>query len=125
MTRTMHRRELVEMLAAGLVVFTGIRPSGGRAEDPDLTSWITQELKGIDLSPIATAWRGLHPDESSEDRLATAILDQRRGTEPIGNYIARRVSAEYGAGQAEALDGWFLSPTEARLAVLIELTAGR
>jgi hypothetical protein len=75
-------------------------------------------LGQADLKAIGAAWIAAHPNESSADVLTRAITSGRRRGEALGPYLARVVAEEHGAGRAELVDGWFLAPTEARLAAL-------
>jgi hypothetical protein len=125
---TITRRELLALLAAGAALLAGVPAADAVAlrapTAPDeLTAWLDATLGGADLSAVAAAWRERHPAESTADALARYVLAGRRRGEPLASFLARAVASEHAAGRAELLDGWFLAPTEARLAALLSLTA--
>jgi hypothetical protein len=133
MKQTVSRREMLAALmalTAGVTVATGGVPRRldafvGRgalfATEPELDAWVTAQLGQADVTSIATAWRQSHPAESSAAAVTRAIVARRRGREPLGEYLARAVAEEHRDGRAEAVDGWYLAPTEARLATLLDL----
>jgi hypothetical protein len=93
--------------------------SGDSAE---LDAWIADHLNQADLAGISAAWVAAHPQESSADALSRAIMRGRRRGESLGVYLSRAVAAEHRAGRAEVVDGWYLAPTEARVAALAGLS---
>ena len=126
----MSRREMVGLLCAGVAILTGVPvelPAATRhalaasSTDAELAEWVEERLGDTDLSAIAAAWTSRHPDEGPRPALERALLaDRRRGT-PLSAHLAHRVTTEHAAGRAEELDGWYLAPTEARLAALLQL----
>jgi hypothetical protein len=136
MKQTVSRREMLVALAAGVAVATGAVPRRldafvGRgalfATEAELDAWVTARLGQADVTSIAKAWREAHPAESSAAAVTRAIVARRPGREPLGEYLARAVAEEHRDGRAEAVDGWYLTPTEARLATLLDFVreAGR
>ncbi len=129
-SRRISRREMLQLLGVGGIVLV----SGGAAvlraqtltlpQASDLDAWLQSELASADLSGIATAWRERHPEESSRESLTHQILAGRRKQETLEAYLKRIIAADYRAGKAELLDGWYLSPTEARLAALASGSKG-
>ena len=130
MNQALSRREMLVLLAGGVAVASGAAP-GRLADfargpfsiqsDAELDAWVTSRLAEADVRTIAAAWTTRHPAESSAAVLTRAILAGRKGREPLSAYLARTVSAEHRDGRSEEVDGWFLAPTEARLATLLEL----
>lgn len=115
------RRRALAVLGA-LAVASVARPltalAATQAADSELETWLVGALGGADLAAFAMAWRAKHPTESSRETLARAVLTGRRAGEPLAAYLARQVAAEHAAERSELLDGWYLTPTEARLVVL-------
>jgi len=131
MTRSVSRRDMLALLGAGLAItMTGALPSSLSAAarnvarvqgNAELDTWVTAQLGRADVRGIGSAWKARHPADSSPDALARAILSERRRGEPLPAYLSRVVVAEHAAGRAEPVDGWYLAPTEARLATLVDL----
>ena len=111
----MTRRELLVLLSATAIgCAAGIPTIPVKDDDAALDAWLDAELGDADLGAVAAAWRARHPGDAPRD----ALLAGRAPGESLSAHFARRVAAEHAAGQVEILDGWFLSPTEARLAAL-------
>ena len=108
----MTRRELLVLLSATAIGCAAGIPTV--KDDAALDAWLDVELGDADLAAVAAAWRARHPGDAPRD----ALLAGRAPGESLSAHFARRVAAEHAAGQVEILDGWFLSPTEARLAAL-------
>ena len=128
MSQTVSRREMLALL--GVAVAGGVLPAPlhGLATRPplfaseaELEAWVNEHLGEADVKAIATAWKAKHPAESSSDEVTRAILSGRRRGEPLADFLPRVVTAEHRDGRAEVVDGWYLAPTEARLATLLDL----
>lgn len=130
MSQAVSRREMVVLLAAGIAVIGGASPLRLAAlplvprqaqGDAELTAWIDAQLGRADVASLASAWRSSHPTETSVPALARAIVTGRKPGEPLTAFLVRRVEGEHRVGRAEPVDGWYLAPTEARLATLLDL----
>ena len=128
MSATITRREALGLLAASFVTVVsspaqafGVRPSSSL--NAELDAWVAERLGQADMKGIAEAWKAAHPGESSSDVLTRAILTGRRRGERLDAYLSRVVAEEHRTGRAEVLDGWFLAPTEARIAALASLSS--
>jgi hypothetical protein len=128
MSPTLSRREMLALLGAAVAGgvlpmplhgFTTRRPLF--ASEEDLEAWVNEHLAQADVKAIATAWKAKHPSESSAESVARAILSGRRRGEPLADFLPRVVTAEHRDGRAEVVDGWYFAPTEARLAMLLDL----
>ena len=128
MSRTVSRREMLALL--GVALAGGVLPASLHglptrpplyAKQAELDAWVTDHLGDANVRPIATAWRAKHAAESSAEAVTRAILSGRRRGEPLSDFLPRVVTAEHRDGRAEAVDGWYLAPTEARLATLLDL----
>ena len=91
------------------------------ASAAELDAWINERLGSADVKGIADAWRTTHAAESSAESLTKLVMANRKSSESVGGYLSRVVVEEHRAGRAELVDGWFLAPTEARIAVLVDL----
>ena len=128
MNASITRRQALGVLAASIATAAA---SPGQAlgswrragEHTELDAWIADRLGQADVKSIGAAWIAGHPTESSADALTRAIVSGRRRGEAFGGYLARVVAEEHRAGKAEVLDGWFLAPTEARIAALARLSS--
>ena len=123
MNATITRRQALGLLAASIATATASpsRALGSwrrRSGNAELDAWIAQRLGQADVNGVRSAWIAAHPTESPADVLTRAILSGRRSGEALGSYLARVVAEEHRAGRAEVLDGWYLAPTEARIAAL-------
>ena len=122
------RRQALGLLATSLAI-TASSPSRalgswrGSGESAELDAWIAERLRQADVKGIGAAWVAAHPNESSADMLTRAIMSGRRRGEVLGAYLSRVVAEEHRAGRAEVVDGWFLAPTEARIAALSRLSS--
>ena len=131
MTRSVSRRDMLALLGAGLAVATaGALPSSvygaarsvaREASNAELEKWVSAQLGQSDVRSIASAWKATHPTDSTAQSLARSILAERRGGEALEAYLSRMVAREHAAGRAEPVDGWYLAPTEARLATLMDV----
>ena len=131
MTRTVSRRDMLALIGAGLAVATtGALPSSlygaassvaREATNAELETWVSAQLGESDVRSIASAWKATHATDSTAQSLAQTILSERRRGEGLEAYLARMVAKEHAAGRAEPVDGWYLAPTEARLATLVDL----
>jgi hypothetical protein len=93
-----------------------------RAEsNAELEAWVKERLGQADVKGIAEAWLTAHPVDSSPDAITRQISASRKPREPLGDYLSRVVVEEHRAGRAELVDGWFLAPTEARIATLVDM----
>ena len=131
MSETVSRREVLALFGAALIGGMLPAPLGayaprgsGHQLEAELDAWLSTRLGDADVKAIAAAWRAAHPAEASAEGVARAILAKRRGGEPLARYLARTVASEHGEGRAERMDGWYLAPTEARLATLLDLVRG-
>jgi hypothetical protein len=106
----MTRRELLLLLSA----LGCARGMPAMKDAGALDAWLDRELGDADLAAVAAAWRARHPGDVPRD----ALLGGRAPGESLPSSLARRIAAEHAAGQVEILDGWYLCPTEARLAAL-------
>ena len=126
MSATITRRQALGLLAASVaaVAASPVQALGVRRKigvNAELDAWVAERLGQADVKGVAAAWRAAHPSESSADVLTRAIMSGRRRGEGLGAYLSRVVADEYRADRAEVLDGWFLAPTEARIAALASL----
>jgi hypothetical protein len=64
----------------------------------------------------------LHHEEADADRLVSLILARGNGAHHLGTHVASRIKADFDAGRVVSLEGWLVSPTEARLYALCALT---
>jgi hypothetical protein len=108
----MTRRELLWLVSATALGCAARVPA--IKDDTTLDAWLDAELGDADLAAVAAAWRARHPGCAPRD----ALLAGRPPGESLSAHFARRVAAEHAAGQVEILDGWYLCPTEARLAAV-------
>lgn len=134
---TISRRQLLAgmgvavaaLLPGGVRFVTAPEPSpGGELADrlaglvtaPDaLRALGRQHLRQrIDRPSPATLAREILPPDVSE-RQAVALDDQE-----LLRLVTDRVSSEYVASEFVAVDGWILTPTEARLAALVARHGG-
>jgi hypothetical protein len=121
----MTRRRAAALLAASIALAmspgalaAATRDRTTRDDATELAAWIAGTLRDVDLATVAAAWRSAHPTVASRDAVVRAVLASRRAGESLASHLARRVAEEHAAGRAERLDGWYLVPTEARLALL-------
>ena len=131
MTRSLSRRDVLALLGAGLAVaatgvtplslYAAVRPVARPASSAELETWVSTQLGQSDVRSIASAWKAKHATDSTAQSLAQRILAERRRGEALEAYLARMVASEHAAGRAESVDGWYLAPTEARLATLADL----
>ena len=124
----MTRRQALGLLVASVATaaVSPRRASGSRgraARNTELDAWIAERLGQADVNAIGSAWVAAHRNESSADALTRAIMSRRRRGEALGVYLSRVVTEEHRAGRAEVFDGWFLAPTEARIAALANLSS--
>ena len=126
MSGVLSRRRALGVLAASVAAAVvsptrafGVRP---RAESyAELEAWVKERLGQADVKGIADAWLTAHPVESSPEAITRLSSANRKPREPLGDYLSRVVIDEHRAGRAELVDGWFLAPTEARIAALVEM----
>ena len=128
MNTMITRRQALRFLATSLVAGAASpsRALGSwrrREELAELDEWIAERLAQADVKGIGAAWVAAHPGESSAGVLRQAIMSGRRRGESIGAHLTRVVAEEHRAGRAEVLDGWYLAPTEARIASLVHLSS--
>jgi hypothetical protein len=127
MNATVTRRRALGLLAASIAT-AAVSPSRALGSwrrpvgNAELDAWIAARLGQADLDGIAKAWVAAHPNEASADALTRAIMSGRRSGQTLDAYLSGMVAEEHRAGRAEVLDGWFLAPTEARIAALARLS---
>ena len=129
MNAVLSRRQALGWLATSVVAAAAspTRAFGGwqRAElNAELDAWLAERLGQADVKGIAEAWRAAHSAELSAEVLTRLIVANRKRGEPLAEYLSRVVVEEHRAGRAELVDGWFLAPTEARIATLRFVAGG-